>query len=116
MNDSEIIKALKCCHKTYNDICFKYECPLFGQNNCCEKLHSSVLELIEHDKSEIEQLRKPIERVLADACRQTVKSLVHKFDKELHQIHIDSEVNRNPNTHDTIMNKLVELAIELVGE
>lgn len=51
MTDNEIIKALECC----NDGACKY-CP-FCDDDCMQKCHSKVIELINSQKAEIERLK-----------------------------------------------------------
>lgn len=61
MTDNEIIKALECCTEESYENC--NECPYSIDSERCErmKLLEDVLDLINHQKTEIERLKKEIQ-------------------------------------------------------
>ena len=69
MTDNEIIKALECCTDESYENC--NECPYSIDNVSCErmKLLEDSLDLINHQKSEIERLEKT-EIEIDDFCRR----------------------------------------------
>lgn len=63
LSDNEIIKALECCCKddVYlhdNTIC--NGCPLYGDDDCTAFLRECARDLINHQKEEIERLRRRV--------------------------------------------------------
>ena len=61
MTDNEIIKALECCTDESYENC--NECPYSIDTERCErmKLLEDILDLINHQKTEIERLKKEIQ-------------------------------------------------------
>lgn len=61
MTDNEIIKALECCTDESYENC--NECPYSIDTEKCErtKLLEDILDLINHQKAEIERLKKEIQ-------------------------------------------------------
>ena len=73
MTDNDIIKALECCISSENcDICPKYS------TTCIDDLMKQALDLINHQKAEIERLTVPKELIDDDYC-----GVVCEFAEEL---------------------------------
>ncbi len=64
LTDSEIVKALECCTQG-RDIKVCWDCPLYVDletaRECCEKLNTNALDLINRLQAENEQLKREIE-------------------------------------------------------
>lgn len=57
MTDNEIIKALECCVK--NDVAQCTICPYYDMLHGCRRaMEKEVLDLINHQKAEIERLKQ----------------------------------------------------------
>lgn len=59
MSNKDIMKALKCCSK-YMDAGLCEECPLFGDENCGEKVLLDAAGAIEALEQQIEELEQQL--------------------------------------------------------
>lgn len=59
MSNKDIMKALKCCSK-YMDAGLCEECPLFGDENCGEKVLLDAAGAIEKLERQIEELEQQL--------------------------------------------------------
>ena len=59
MNSKDVVKALKCCSK-YMDAGLCEECPLFGDENCGEKVLLDAAGAIEGLERQLEELEQQL--------------------------------------------------------
>lgn len=59
VGDKDIVKALKCCSK-YMDVGLCEECPLFGDENCGEKVLLDAAGAIEELERQLEALEQQL--------------------------------------------------------
>ena len=65
MNDNEIIKALECCQTEYARSCKncpykKHQTACISTTSCSSRMRKDLLDLIKHQKAEIERLQSEI--------------------------------------------------------
>lgn len=80
MTDNEIIKALECCTDESYENC--NECPYSIDAERCErmKLLEDILDLINHQKAEIERLKKEIQITKDAYTMLQTKNEIIKFE------------------------------------
>ena len=84
MSDKEIIKALKCCSHRNGDLPCE-GCPAYSiAQMCMEDLMSDAIDLITHQKAEIERLEKELMKckLEKEMMYQTVKEIKSEATKE----------------------------------
>ena len=127
MTDKEIIKALECCGgENYEDTCPK--CPIRSDENCNCNLAKYSLDLINHQKAEIDKMKAIVdqsdtncrrvinliggyERQVETARAEAVKDLIEKLTEEYKEYTLADSVSI-----DRIFLSIKHIARRMVGE
>ena len=86
MTDKDIIKALECCNRPANQTSCD-DCPYqFSDEKCSSKLIDNALDLINHQKAEIEAYRHYYNECLKDlknAHIDVYRNVIEQLDAEI---------------------------------
>lgn len=93
MTDNEIIKALGCCcEDTYCD-----GCPYKNKDECITSLNADAINLINHQKAEVERLQKEnhrfanIGKMYSEIKSEARKELADRLKEELDDFYYSGE-------------------------
>lgn len=86
MTDNEIIKALECCHKQHHSNC--EACP---NEETCEEIDiiDSVITLINRKDTEINELKKLLDKRCDRCIEQNKSEAIKKFAEKLKNLHTE---------------------------
>ena len=128
MSDNEIIKALECCIRGECG-----DCPAERECGCEEYLHQEAINLINHQKAEIEKLSadiKTFENIIkgcflqatgidVDPFAEIKVEAIKEFAERLVAIYENDKTYDRPNAHTlvmTVFRNIDNLVEKMVGE